>query len=425
MSLIVSGLNHHTSPVELREPLAFPARTLPTALAEAHNALDQAGVVILSTCNRVEVYAHHDQLAPAKLHEGVRSFLATWHQIAEDTFGGHLYEHEGQQAVGHLFRVASSLDSMVVGEPQVLGQVHDAYLAAQAAQTTNKVLNALFQRAFSVAKRVRSESGIGAGKVSISSVAVDLAASIFMELSGKTVLVVGSGEMAELTLRSLSERGAGTVLVANRSPEKARVLADSCGGEAVAFGDLPAHLHLADIIISSTAAPHFVLHPQHFETALRNRDQAPMFVIDIAVPRDVDPAVAELDNVYLYDVDDLEAVVAENVKARRDEIDRCLALVDDAVRQFGLWKQGLAAEPTILSVSEELNAIREEELAKSLAALPDLTDDQRQEVRYLTERLVKRILQRPMKEIKQEIGHHDPGIVLHLVRRIFGLGDNR
>lgn len=423
MSLVVAGLNHRTSPVELRERLAFPAASLPQALLRLRRMASGAGAVILSTCNRVEFYLHH--AVPAEeLFQAVRAFLSQWHGVAESEFEHALYERDGREAAGHLFRVASSLDSLVVGEVQILGQVHDAYLAALSEQASDKVLNALFQRAFSVAKRIRSQTSIGAGKVSVSSVAVDLAASIFTGLEGKTVLVVGSGETAELTLRSLVERGAGRVLIANRNPERANAVAEVYGGRPVPFDGLARFLPEADIVISATAAPRFVLYPADFAAALRQRRQAPMFVIDIAVPRDVDPAAGRLDNVYLYDIDDLEYVVSQNVEVRRKEVETCMALVDQEVDQFMGWIDGLAAEPTIVSMAEELHAIRERELEKTLAALPGLSDKQRQEITRLTERIVRAILQRPMKHIKQEIGHHDPGTVIHLVKRLFGIEES-
>jgi len=423
MSLVVVGLSHHTSSVELRERLAFTAQTLPGALLELRKRLDKAGVVILSTCNRVEVYAHHAAMPEKEVCQKIRAFLADWHHLAEEEFRAALYEQEGAEVVGHLFRVASSLDSMVVGETQILGQVHDAYLASQSEQAADKVIHSLFQKAFSVAKSVRSQSSIGEGKVSVSSVAVDLAVSIFMELANKTVMVVGSGEVGELTLKSLVSRGVRNVLVVNRSAERAKALADAYNGEAVAFADLQECLHRADIVLTSTAAPGFILHAPDFERALRLRSQEPVFVIDIAVPRDVDPASAELDNVYLYNVDDLEQVVNEHIVARRKEIEQCMAMVERSVEQFARWLYSLAADPTIASMAKELDTIRERELEKTLVALPDLTEKEREDVRYLTQRIVKNILQNPMTQLKQEIRHHDPHTVIHLVKRLFGLKD--
>ncbi len=422
MSLVVVGLNHHTSHVDLRERLAFSEEAIPVALWELRRHLENSGAVIVSTCNRVEVYLHHDFGEPTeRLHAIIRHFLSEWHQIHESEFRDALYQYEGRETVEHIFRVAASLDSMVIGEAQVLGQVQEAYLAAQSEGATDKVMNALFQRAFAVAKNVRTHSTLGEGKVSISSVAVDLASSIFDALDGKTVMVIGSGEMGGLTLSNLMSRGLGKVLVANRSKDRAQALAEAYHGEPLVFHELPEYLHQADIVISATGAPDLVLYQRHFEQAMTIRKGRPMFIIDIAVPRDVDAAANTVDGVYLYNVDDLEAVVNQNLNARHGEIDTCMAIVEQGVSQFMAWMKGLLAEPTIVSVAEELHAIRERELDKTLASLPDLTEKQQHEIRYLTERIVGNILQRPMTHIKHEITHHDPGTVIHLVKRIFGL----
>lgn len=423
MTISLTGLSHHTCPVELRERLSFPEDRRGDALRALKQRLDDGGAVILSTCNRVEVYTH-DNTAPEHLRAMVRDFLSEWHDLSPDVFSGHLYEHHNRDAVAHLFRVASSLDSLVVGEDQILGQVHDAYLSAQSEGATDKILHALFQRAFKVAKEVRTKTNINVGKVSVSSVAVDLAASIFGDLSKKTVLVIGSGETGELALKSLVEKGVGRVLVANRTLSKAEEVAATYHGEPLALSSLHLYLHAADIIITSTASEVPILGVDDFTRALRQRDQAPMFVIDIAVPRDVDPRVAELDNVYCYDMDDLEAVARQNLESRRAELVKCQEMVERQVDRFIEWRRSLYAEPTIVSMTQELNAIRERELEKTLSSLPELTDRQREEVEYLTRRIVNNILQRPMHQIKQEVVHEDPGRVLHLVKRLFGLEES-
>lgn len=422
MSLIAVGLSHHTSPLEVRERLAFASKDVAQALQRLYNRLDGGGVVLLSTCNRVEIYVSHDT-PPAELEAKICDFLAEYHQLTLNTFQDSLYVHTDDEAVGHLFRVASSLDSLVVGEAQILGQVRDAYLLAKTEQTTDKIIHALFQKAFSVAKNVRTQTHIGAGKVSVSSVAVELAASIFGELGGKTVMIVGSGEMADLTLKSLVDRGMGSVLVVNRNRERAEALVAQYDGEAVPFDQLKEHLHRADILISTTAAPIPVLHPPEFHEALKKRAHTPMLVIDIAVPRDVDAAVGDIDNVYLYNIDNLEEITNENIELRRKEIEMGLELVETGTTQFMHWLKELAAEPAIASMSEELDLIRERELQKTLAALPELSDKEREEIAYLTKRIVNNILQRPMTGIKKEIRHHDPHAVLHLARRLFGLKD--
>jgi len=420
MTLAAVGLSHHSCPIEIREKLLFAENALPQALAQFRKRTPDSGVVILSTCNRVEMYASAALDAEA-LQAEMRAFLSEWHGTPEEVFAPHLYQHADKQAIGHLFRVASSLDSLVVGEGQILGQVHDAFLLAQTEQATDKIISSLFQKAFSVAKSVRTKTQISAGKVSISSVAVDLAVSIFTDLADKTVMVIGSGEMGELTLKSLVSHGVGQVLVVNRSPERAKEVAAEYRGEPVLFEGLKANLHRADIVISSTAAPDFILDAADFQRALKERGKRPMFAIDIAMPRDIEPSVNDLDNVYLYDVDGLQEVANANLEARRSEVARCMEIVEDGVEQFYRWVQGLAAEPTIVSMSAELNGIRERELQKTLASLPDLTEKQAEEIAYLSKRIVNAILQRPMSQLKREVAQQDPNTVLHLCRRLFGL----
>lgn len=420
MRLVVSGLSHRTGDVELRDRLAFAEESLPEALSALRKRIPDTGAVIVSTCNRLEIYVNHAG-ETVDLHHEIREFIRDWHGVSEAELADALYEYQDREAIGHLFRVASSLDSMVVGEDQILGQVHDAYITAHREQATDKVMNALFQKAFSVAKKVRSQTRISVGKVSISSVAVDLAVSIFMDLSGETVLVIGSGEMGELTLKHLVDKGVGHVIVANRSLDKAERVASAYNGEAVALEHLDQVLPRADIIISSTGAPGVVLEADQIHKALRQRSQKPMFLIDIAAPRDIDAAANEMDNVYLYNIDDLQEVADKNMEARRDEIEHCLKLVDAGTDQFCKWLRTLAAEPTIISLSQELNAVRERELAKTLNRLPDLSEKDREEVEYLSKRIVNNILQRPLKNIKQEIRDEEEVGVLQVVRRLFGL----
>lgn len=423
MSLVISGINHTTASVELREKLAFEPGTLPKALKTLKVIFAEGGCVILSTCNRVELYARADDDEEDMLHR-LRAFLAEWHGLEEEEFEDALYSYTGRDAIAHLFRVASSIDSMVVGEVQILGQVHEAFMLAQQENSTDKITRALFQRAFKVAKEVRTKSSINEGKVSVASVAVDLAVSIFMELEDKTVLVIGSGDTAELALKSLVQKGTSEVIVMNRTLENAEALAEQYQGEAVPLDDLNEHLHWADIIISSTGSNVAVLNMDHFIRALRKRNNAPMFVIDIAVPRDVEHKVNTLDNVYLYDMDGLQAMADENMETRRAEVDRCLEIVEHQVDHFTKWLRSLQAEPTIVSMAQEWNTIRERELEKTLRALPDLDEKQRAEVEYMSKRIVNNILQRPMSQIKAEVSEEDASGVLHLVKRLFGLEEN-
>ena len=423
MTIAITGINHTTSSVELREKLAFSSDALPKALKKLKAIFSDGGCVILSTCNRVEIYARAEDDGEDMLQR-MHAFLAQWHGLDESEFSDALYSYTNRDAVAHLFRVASSIDSMVVGEVQILGQVHDAFLLAQQESSTDKIMRGLFQRAFKVAKEVRTKSSINEGKVSVASVAVDLAVSIFTDLDEKTVLVIGSGETAELGLKSLIQKGASNVIVMNRSLENAETLAGLYGGEAVALDDLNDHLHRADIVITSTGSTVAVLNMEHFQRALRKRNKAPMFVIDIAVPRDVEQKVNNLDNVYLYDMDGLQAMADENMETRRAEVDHCLEIVEHQVDVFIKWLRSLRAEPTIVSMTLELNTIRERELEKTLQTLSDLNEKQRAEVEYMSKRIVNNILQRPMSQIKEEVSEDDSSRVLHLVKRLFGLEEN-
>ncbi|MBI1319127.1 MAG: glutamyl-tRNA reductase [Candidatus Hydrogenedens sp.] len=423
MTIALTGISHQTSPLELRERLAFADGDVPRALTTLQNCFPRGGVVLLNTCNRVEIYANSPEPAES-IHDAIRNFLAEWHKLPEQEFHNHLYEHAEEEAISHLFRVASSLDSLVVGEQQISGQVHDAFQKAQEADTADKITNALFQRAFTVAKQVRTRTRIGEGRVSVASVAVELAVSIFMELTGKTVLIIGSGETSELALKSLLERGVGRVLVANRTLANAEALAETCGGHAFGLELLGQHLHLADIIITSTGSTVPILRAEDFQDALRKRNNEPMFAIDIAVPRDIHPAVHRLDNVYCYTMDDLRQTAEQNMNARHEEARLGESIVSEEVRKFMAWQRRLEAEPTIISMSQELHAIRERELERTLAALPDLTDAQRDEVAYLTKRIVNKILQRPLTQLKQEASEEDPHRMLSLVKRLFGLEDH-
>lgn len=421
MPLTITGLSHHGSPVELRERMAFDNARVEAPLLELHQRTG-GGVVIVSTCNRVEIYVSGAVDTQTAVQE-TRAFLGQWHQVPEQEFAPHLYTLSGEEAVAHLFRVASSLDSMVVGEAQILGQVQEAFQAAQAAGTTDKMLNAAFQTAFKIAKQVRTETEVGIGKVSVASVAVGLAVHIFGNLDDKTVLVVGSGETGKTTLQSLVNHGANRVLVANRTLERAEELAAQFNGQALDMGGLYARLHEADIVITSTASKEPVLLSEHFQVALKRRNHDPIFAIDIAVPRDIHPAVRDLDNVYLYDIDDLNEVTSQNLEARRAQLALCQSLVNRQVERFLAWHRALKAEPTIVSMRNEMEAIRERELLKTLAHLPELDDRAREEIEYLTRRIVNNILQNPLRTIKQEVAEDEAGSVLTLVRRLFGVKD--
>jgi glutamyl-tRNA reductase len=314
MHTIVVGLNHHTTPIEWRERLHFPTDTLEGPLEKLAQYSEGGERVILSTCNRVEIYGHVQHLAhgSGRLHQ----FLSDYHGIVAETLTPYLYVHHGAAALRHLFRVVSSLDSLVIGESQIAAQVKEAFAIARHANATGAVFNHVFERALAVAKRMRTETRLGEQAVSVSYAAVQLAMKIFQDLSAKTVLILGAGEMSKLTARHLISRGVRHLLVANRTPERAMELASKLQGQGVALAELPTYLPKADIIVSSTGAAEIIIHRADVQRALQLRKNRAMFFIDIAVPRDIDPAVNALDNVYLYDIDDLQHVVEEHRKTR-------------------------------------------------------------------------------------------------------------
>jgi glutamyl-tRNA reductase len=333
MNLLVIGLNHRSAPVEVRERLAFAKDSLGDASRRLLSASSVLEAAILSTCNRVEVYALVDSATDAT--QAVRRFLHEHHKLTNPV-DAHLYEHSGEECVQHLIEVASGLDSMVIGETEILGQVKDAYSAAHHAGATGVVLNRLFQKAFSAAKHIRSSTAITRGSTSVGAVAVDLAEKIFGKLGACTVMVIGTGDMSEATARALQGRGAGSILVCSRTHERAEALAGQLQGRAISYDDWPSEFPGVDIVISSTAAPHPIITRDKL-TPLQKTRQRPLFLIDIAVPRDIERACDKLDGVYLYDIDDLQQIAQENITARKREIAACRVLIEQHVRRFAGW----------------------------------------------------------------------------------------
>jgi glutamyl-tRNA reductase len=329
MNVIVIGLSHHTSPVELRERFAFADAKIPDALRSLRESGIADEAVILSTCNRVEIYAA-TPLEPAKAFAELKQFLKTAHAF-ESPLGEEIYALAEPQSLHHLFKVASGLDSMVLGETEILGQLKDAYKLAHQHKHTGAKLNKAFQRAFHVAKHVRTHTSIQRGSVSVASVAVELAEKIFSSLAEREVLVIGAGETSEKVARALLSRGARGIIVANRSHERAQALAEEFGGRAVRFDDWAAEFETIDIAISSTSAPHHILDRAKLEPLMKARRHRPLLLIDIAVPRDIDPAVNALDNVYLYNVDDLQSIAADYLKLRKEEAARCEKIIAEKV----------------------------------------------------------------------------------------------
>jgi len=421
MDIIVLGLNHKTAPVHIRERVAFPEKSIHEPLRALHAAPGVRETMILSTCNRVEIAAVVDGREQGAA--AVRSFVARHHEVPEGELAPHLYLHAGPEAVRHLFRVASSLDSLVVGEPQILGQVKDAYQYAREAGAVGAVLDRLLKKALSVAKLVRTETEISRSAVSVSFAAVELAKKIFGEIEGRTAMIVGAGEMAELAVKHLVSSGVREVFVVNRTFEKAVELAKEFGGSAVAFDELFDQLVLADIVISSTGAPHFIIKGEDVKKVMGRRRHRPMFFIDIAVPRDIEPAVNDVDNAYLYNVDDLQSVVDANVKERRKEAEKAEQLVDQEVGTFEKWIASLQVVPTIVQLRQQVDAVRAAELEKSLGRLQHLSEKDREQVALLTQSLVNKILHSPLTVLKESSQTPDAGVTLEVARRLFNLTD--
>ncbi len=371
MNLIIVGLNHKTSPVEIREKLSFPADTISEPLIKLTNHYGLNEAVVLSTCNRVEVLAITGDMEKGVWQ--VKRFLSDYHNIPLEKLDEHLYSHCGEEAVKHLFRVASGLDSMVMGEPQILGQVKDSYGYAVQHNTAGVVVNKLYHKAFQVAKRIRTETKIGESAVSISFAAVELARKIFGNLTGHNVMLLGAGEMAELAARHLMSNGVREIMVANRTYEKAIELVKGFGGTAIMFREFPHYLKNADIVIASTGSPDFIIKPDQVREVMRERKQKPMFFIDISVPRNIDPLVNNIDNAYVYNVDDLQGVVQANLQERSKEAGAAEGIIVEEIEKFYRWIKSLDVVPTIIALRQCCDGIRKAELNKAVQSLGNLS----------------------------------------------------
>jgi glutamyl-tRNA reductase len=415
MNIVLLGLNHKTAPIELRERLAIG----PLQLEDATRSLVQApGVLegmILSTCNRVELLTSQEPNAPDLLE-----FVGSYFDIEPKVLTPHMYEYRQENAVRHLFRVACSLDSMVIGEPQILGQVKTSYLAARSAGAIRGHLDKVLQRAFVVAKRVRSETQIGSSSVSIASVAVELARKIFGSLEGKKVLLVGAGKMSEQAARHLLAQGAGAVLVANRTHERAEQLAQRFGGRAIRFDDLYGHADQADIVITSTGSPRPVFRREHAQHFLQQRRGRPMFFIDIAVPRDVDPEVNKLDGIFLYDIDDLQSVAGSHLKERGKEAELAEAMILAEVDKYQRRLHSLNVAPEIVRFQQSAEQIRQGELRRLASRLQSLSPEQQAAVEALTRGLVNKFLHQPVQAIKAAASDGNSAAV-DALREAFGV----
>ena len=419
MNLVIVGLNHKTSPIEIREKLSFPAQSIgePLKKLTSHYGLNEG--VILSTCNRVEVLAITSELE--KGTRQIKRFLSDFHSIPLEILDEHLYVHQGEDAVKHLFRVAAGLDSMVMGEPQILGQVKDSYGYAVEHNTAGIIVNKLYHKAFQVAKRVRTETRIGESAVSISFAAVELARKIFGELAGKTCMLVGAGEMAELAARHLQSNGVREILVANRTYEKAVELVKCFCGTAIMFREFPHYLKNVDIVITSTASPNFIIKPDQIQEVMKERRHKPMFFIDISVPRNVDPLVNNIDNCYVYDVDDLQGVVVANLQERHKGAEEAEQIIIEEIDKFYRWIKSLDVVPTIIALRQECDSIRKAELAKAMPALQGLGPKEQKVLEAMTTAIVNKILHHPVTHLKKEANRIEGDLYIDTIRKLFDL----
>jgi glutamyl-tRNA reductase len=419
--LLLLGLNHTTAPLDVREKVAFSPEQVRLALGALRSRFPDAEIVLLSTCNRVELYISRELHGHPRADE-MAEFLSEFHAVDPGNLKPHLYEKDGRAAIEHLFTVASSLDSMVLGETQILGQVRGAYELASASQTAGPMLNPLFQRAIAVGKQVMHETSLGEGRMSIASVAVDYARRIFDHFTDKTLLCIGAGKMTQLVLRHFNELKPKRQMICNRDPAKADRLASQFNGEAVPFEFLTDHLAVADIVITSTGASRPILTREQFEKILKARRYRPIFIIDIAVPRDVEASVGELQSVYLYNLDDLQQVVTGTQNHRTGAIDGAQAIVAKHVDDFLAWNRSREMGPIIDQLYKRYHAIAQEEVSRTANKLPNLTDADREQLEELVRRVVNKLLHDPIKTLKESDAAHGPTApYLHALTKLFHL----
>ncbi len=417
--IINMGMNHETAALEVRECLAPDAEGVGKALSCLRDTPCIREALFISTCNRVEAIFTTEDVAAAVA--SVMGMLSTLGNLPQERFVGSLYTHEDSDAVRHVFRVASSLDSMVLGEPQILGQIKEAYTRATMEKTAGVIVNRLMHRAFHVAKRVRTETGVCEAAVSISYAAVELAKKIFHLLEGKKVLLIGAGEMAELAAKHLMGQGVSAMAVANRTFHRAVQIAEPFQAQAVAFEEIEDQLGTADIVISSTASSEYVIGYDVVKRSMKRRRNRPLFCIDIAVPRDIEPRVNKIENVYLYDIDDLKGVVQLNLAQRRQEAVRAERIVEEEVVKFGEWMKTLEVVPTIVSLQEKAEAIVQAELKKSSWVLSRLDPEESEAVRILVQSIADKVINDPIVFLKHKAGSPLMREYLDAARRLFKL----
>ncbi|WP_449603358.1 glutamyl-tRNA reductase [Paenibacillus sp. Marseille-Q9583] len=419
MHIVVVGLNYRTAPVEVREQFAFAESDLPAAL---HQLMETKGVlegVVVATCNRTEIYVVMDRLHMAGYF--IRGFMEQWFGVKNEQFAQHMYIYEDEQAIAHLFRVTCGLDSMVIGETQILGQVRSSFLTAQAEGVTGTWFNRLFKQAVTLGKRAHSETSIGESAVSVSYAAVELGKRIFGMFTGKRVLILGAGKMSELTVKHLYSSGAAEVIVANRTLSRAIELAEKFSGKPSTIEDALKTLNEVDIVISSTGADGYVLSADQVANAMKRRPSRPLFMIDIAVPRDIDPASANVPDVFLYDIDDLEGIVESNLEMRRSEAAKIEVMISEEMDEFQLWLKTLGVRPVIRALQDKSNAIHEETMESLFNKLPELDEHQRKVIRRLTKSIVNQMMHDPINVIKEMSGGKQGNEALDYFSKIFAL----
>jgi glutamyl-tRNA reductase len=419
MQIVVLGLNHVTAPIEVREKINFTVSRQKEALEKLMTDDFFKESVILQTCNRSEIYAVVPSIEGAR--DKLVAFVQSFHELEPGSLDSHLYFHEGPHVVHHAFRVAASLDAMVVGETQILGQVKDAYLLALELEKTDMLLNKLFRQAIQVGKRVRTETNLGALPVSVGYAAVELASKIFGNLDHRTTMIIGAGETAELVLRSLVSRGVKTVLVANRTRERALELSKRFGGQTVPFADMMDALADIDIVISSTAAPHFVISSDELSQLAQRRKNRPLFLVDIAVPRDIPPEAEKLENVFLYNIDDLKRVVDQNMQQRTEEVEAAEEIVLSGVTSFSAWLSSLEVVPTIVSFRKKLEDIRQAEMEKLFSKMKTLGDDEKKEIAKFSESLLNKVLRSPTVNLRKSASEKKGLELMSSLRDLFDL----
>ncbi|BBO69986.1 glutamyl-tRNA reductase [Desulfosarcina alkanivorans] len=421
--IVLLGLNHKTASVDVRECIAFTAEETDRALMMLRENPAIGESVLFSTCNRIELLmAVDDRRAAVAI---AKQFIAEFKKIPLSRFESSLYLYEGDDAVRHAFQVAASLDSMVVGEPQILGQMKEAYRKATLESTSGTILNKLLHRTFFVAKKVRTETGIGDHAVSISYAAIELGKKIFGDLEGKRVMLIGAGEMAELAVDHLIRNRAGTITVANRTFARGVELADRFRGKAINFEEIIDGIKDVDIVISSTGATEYVLHKNQIKDAMKSRRNRSLFFIDIAVPRDIDPGINRISNAYVYDIDDLKGIVDENVEDRNREAVKARRIIDEAVIGFRRWYDTLEVVPTIVSLRGKVEAMARQELEKTLGSLSHLSDTDKRAIERMTSALVNKILHGPTDFLKKDGCHGNKSASLDLTRKLFNLEENQ